>query len=130
MRTSPTAGRSRLTAAGSCVRQLARLAERGLEVYSGIEVELYVTRLAHTSIGFDETAQPGQPGAPLAVEPIERGYQFLSDSRMDAFAGTIEAIRDGLVGVVCRRARSRTSGAPGRSRSRSARSQASPRPTP
>ncbi len=80
-------------------RQLARLAERGLEVYSGIEVELYVTRLAHTSIGFDETAQPGQPGAPLAVEPIERGYQFLSDSRMDAFAGTIEAIRDGLIGV-------------------------------
>jgi glutamine synthetase len=80
-------------------RQLARLAERGLEVYSGLEVELYVTRLARTSIGFDETAQPGQPGAPLAVEPIERGYQFLSDSRMDAVAGTLEAIRDGLAGV-------------------------------
>ena len=80
-------------------RQLARLAERGLEVYSGIEVELYVTRLAHTSVGFDETAMPGAPGAPLAVEPIERGYQFLSDSRMDAMAGTLEAIRDGLADV-------------------------------
>ena len=80
-------------------RQLARLAERGLEVHSGIEVELYVTRLAHTSVGFDETALPGAPGPQLAVEPIERGYQFLSDSRMDAMAGTLEAIRDGLVGV-------------------------------
>jgi glutamine synthetase len=77
-------------------RQLDRLAERGLEVYSGLEVELYVTRRAHTSIGFDETGLPGAPGAPLAVEPIERGYQFLSDSRMDEFSGTLEAIRDGL----------------------------------
>ncbi len=77
--------------------QLARLAERGLEVHSGLEVELYVTRRAHASIGFDETGLPGAPGAALEVEVIERGYQFLSDSRMDAFAGTIEAIRDGLI---------------------------------
>jgi glutamine synthetase len=80
-------------------RQLARLAERGLELYAGIEVELYVTRLAHTSVAFDETAQPGAPGPPLEVEPIERGYQFLSDSRMDGIAGTLEAIRDGLADV-------------------------------
>ena len=80
-------------------RQLARLAERGLALYSGLEVELYVTRLAHTSVGFDETAQPGSPGAVLEVEAIERGYQFLSDSRMDGIAGTLEAIRDGLVDV-------------------------------
>ncbi len=78
-------------------RQLARLAERGLELYAGIEVELYVTRPAHASVGFDETGQPGQPGAALEVEVIERGYQFLSDSRMDGIAGTLEAIRDGLV---------------------------------
>ncbi len=80
-------------------RQLARLAERGLELYAGIEVELYVTKVAHASVGFDETAQPGAPGPPLEVEPIERGYQFLSDSRMDGIAGTLEAIRDGLVDV-------------------------------
>ena len=80
-------------------RQLARLAERGLEVYSGLEVELYVTRPAHASIGFDETGQPGAPGAPLEVEVIERGYQFTSDSRMDGITDTLEAIRDGLVDV-------------------------------
>ena len=78
-------------------RQLARLAERGLEVYSGLEVELYVTRPAHASVGSDETGQPGAPGAALEVEVIERGYQFLSDSRMDGIAGTLEAIRDGLI---------------------------------
>ena len=80
-------------------RQLARLAERGLELYAGIEVELYVTRPASASVAFGETGQPGQPGAVLEVEPIERGYQFLSDSRMDGFAETVEAIRDGLVDV-------------------------------
>ena len=80
-------------------RQLDRLAERGLELYAGIEVELYVTRPVNASVGFDETGQPGAPGKPLDVEPIERGYQFLSDSRMDAFAGTVEAIRDGLTDV-------------------------------
>ncbi len=80
-------------------RQLERLAERGLQLYAGIEVELYVTRPVNASVGFDETGQPGAPGKPLEVEPIERGYQFLSDSRMDAFADTLEAIRDGLVGA-------------------------------
>jgi glutamine synthetase len=77
-------------------RQLARLAERGLELYSGLEVEFYVTRLAQSSIGFHETGQPGQPGSTHEIEVIERGYQFLSDSRMDGVAGTLEAIRDGL----------------------------------
>jgi glutamine synthetase len=80
-------------------RQLARLAERGLELHAGIEVELYVTRPTRASIGFDETGLPGHPGAPLEVEVIERGYQFLSDSRMDAIAATLEAIRDGLADV-------------------------------
>jgi glutamine synthetase len=78
-------------------RQLARLAERGLELFAGIEVELYVTRPAHTTVGFDETGQPGQPGAALEVEPIERGYQFLSDTRMDGVAVALDAIRDGLI---------------------------------
>jgi len=82
---------------GHLRRQLARLAERGLELYAGIEVELYVTRPVNESVGFDETGQPGAPGRALEVEPIERGYQFLSDSRMDAFADTLEAIRDGLI---------------------------------
>jgi glutamine synthetase len=80
-------------------RQLDRLAERGLELYAGIEVELYVTRPTQASIGFDETGQPGAPGKPLEVEVIERGYQFLSDTRMDAVADAVEAIRDGLSDV-------------------------------
>ena len=79
-------------------RQLARLAERGLELYAGIEVEFYVTRPASASVRSARRAR-GQPGAVLEVEPIERGYQFLSDSRMDGFAETVEAIRDGLVDV-------------------------------
>jgi glutamine synthetase len=85
-------------------RQLARLAERGLDLYAGLEVEFYVTRPARPAIGFDETGQPGAPGTALEVEVIERGYQFLSDARMDAIAPTLEAIRDGLhdVGIPVR----------------------------
>ena len=73
--------------------QLARLREVGYAYLAGLEVELYITRFARSGIGLDET---GSPGPAPEVEVFQRGYQFLSDARLDGIGDTLEAIRDGL----------------------------------
>jgi glutamine synthetase len=75
--------------------QLSRLREAGYGFVAGLEVELYITRLARPGIRFDEVRQ-NEPGPAPEVEVFERGYQFLSDVRLDGIADTLEAIRDGL----------------------------------
>ena len=62
---------------------------------AGLEVELYITRLARPGIRLDEVGQ-GEPGPAPEVEVFQRGYQFLSDVRLDGIGDTLEAIRDGL----------------------------------
>jgi glutamine synthetase len=88
----PLDGRAQLRA------QLARLRERGYGYVAGLEVELYITRLARSGIRLDETGE-GQPGPAPEVEIFQRGYQFLSDARLDGIGDTLEAIRDGLCDV-------------------------------
>jgi glutamine synthetase len=74
--------------------QLARLAERGYRCFSGLEVEFYVTRYVDEGrIALDAT---GQPGPAPVVDIVERGYQFLSDFRLDGAAHILEPLRDGL----------------------------------
>jgi glutamine synthetase len=73
--------------------QLGRLRELGYAYLAGLEVELYITRFARSGIGLDET---GSPGPAPEVEVFQRGYQFLSDARLDGIGDTLEAIRDGL----------------------------------
>ena len=85
----PLDGRAQLRA------QLARLREAGYGYLAGLEVELYITRLARSGIGLDEIGQ-GEPGPAPEVEVFQRGYQFLSDARLDGIGDTLEAIRDGL----------------------------------
>ena len=83
----PLDGRAQLRA------QLGRLRELGYAYLAGLEVELYITRFARSGIGLDET---GSPGPAPEVEVFQRGYQFLSDARLDGIGDTLEAIRDGL----------------------------------
>src|SRR6266581_3438125 len=85
----PLDGRAQLRA------QLARLREMGYGYVAGLEVELFITRLARSEIRLDETGE-GQPGPAPEVEVFQRGYQFLSDARLDGIGETLEAIRDGL----------------------------------
>jgi glutamine synthetase len=83
----PLAGRGVLRS------QLERLGKHGYGYLAGLEVEFYITRFARSSIRLDET---GQPGAAPEVEIYQRGYQFMSDARLDGITETLEAIRDAL----------------------------------
>ena len=75
-------------------RQLAALRGLGYDFTVGLEVEFSIfTPLP------DQRLEPERAGftpPPPAVSVFERGYQFLSETRLDSMAGTLNAIRDAL----------------------------------
>src|SRR5580692_9362223 len=77
-------------------RMLAQTGQAGYDFLAGIEVEYYIVKLDSERI-VPENA--GFTPAPPAVSIFERGYQYLSEVRLDSVAGTLEAIRDGLDGI-------------------------------
>jgi glutamine synthetase len=77
-------------------RMLAELADAGYGYLAGIEVEYYIVRLDSDRITPENA---GFTPPPPAVSVFERGYQYLSEVRLDSVAATLEALRDGLAGV-------------------------------
>ena len=77
-------------------RVLGSLAEAGYDFLGGIEVEFYIVvrtpgPLSPVDAGFTPPA--------LAVSVFERGYQYLSEVRLDGMGPVLEAVRDALDGV-------------------------------
>jgi len=77
-------------------RMLGELGEAGYDYLAGIEVEYYIVKvdsdhLTPANAGFTPPAPP--------VSIWQRGYQYLSEVRLDSVADTLEAIRDGLAAV-------------------------------
>src|SRR5580693_8151000 len=77
-------------------RVLASLGEAGYDFLAGIEVEFYVVVLSGGPL-LPENA--GFTPPPPAVSVFERGYQYLSEVRLDGMGPVLEAIRDALDGV-------------------------------
>jgi len=81
----------------SLMRQaLSELAGIGYDFLAGIEIEYYIVKLDSMRI-LPENA--GFTPDPPQVSVFERGYQYLSEVRLDSVAATLEAIRDGLDAV-------------------------------
>ncbi len=77
-------------------RALSELAGTGYDFLAGIEVEYYIVKLDSDRI-MPENA--GFTPAPPPVSVFERGYQYLSEVRLDSVTATLEAVRDGLDAV-------------------------------
>ena len=77
-------------------RTLGELAGAGYDFLAGIEVEYYIVKLDSDRITPENA---GFTPPPPAVSIFERGYQYLSEVRLDSVAGTLEVIRDGLAAV-------------------------------
>jgi glutamine synthetase len=77
-------------------RMLNQLGDTGFDYLAGIEVEFYIVKLDSDHLT-PENAGFTPPPPPVSV--WERGYQYLSEVRLDSVAGTLEAIRDGLSAV-------------------------------
>jgi glutamine synthetase len=77
-------------------RMLRELAEAGYDFLAGIEIEYYIVKLAEQPLTPQDA---GFTPPPPQVSVFERGYQFLSEVRLDGVAGPLEAIRDGLTAI-------------------------------
>jgi glutamine synthetase len=77
-------------------RMLGELGEAGFDYLAGIEVEYYIVKVDSDRL-MPENAGFTAPPPPVSV--WARGYQYLSEVRLDSVAGTLEAIRDGLAAV-------------------------------
>jgi glutamine synthetase len=77
-------------------RTLAELAEAGYDFLAGVEVEFCVVIRSPEQLT-PENAGFTPPPPPVSV--FERGYQFLSEVRLDSMGGTLEAVRDALDAV-------------------------------
>jgi len=77
-------------------RILSDLGDAGYGYLAGIEVEYYIVRVDSDRI-IPENA--GFTPPPPEVSIFQRGYQYLSEVRLDSVNDTLEAIRDGLISV-------------------------------
>jgi glutamine synthetase len=77
-------------------RMLGELGETGFDYLAGIEIEYYIVKVDSDHITPENA---GFTAAPPPVSVWERGYQYLSEVRLDSVSSTLEAIRDGLAGV-------------------------------
>ena len=74
-------------------RVLGDLAEAGYDYLAGIEIEYYIVKLESDRITPENA---GFTPPPPEVSVFERGYQYLSEVRLDSVGSTLEAIRDAL----------------------------------
>jgi len=77
-------------------RQLAALGELGYDYVAGLEIEFYIVSLAGGPLTPENAGFT--PPAP-AVSVFERGYQYLSEVRLDSMSPTLEALRDALTAL-------------------------------
>ena len=77
-------------------RVLSSLSDAGYDFLAGIEVEFYIVVLAGGPLS-PENAGFTPPPPPVSV--FERGYQYLSEVRLDGMGPVLEAVRDALDGV-------------------------------
>ena len=77
-------------------RALGDLGEAGYDFLAGIEIEYYIVKLDSDRVTPENA---GFTPPPPEVSIFERGYQYLSEVRLDSVTGTLEAIRDGLAAV-------------------------------
>jgi glutamine synthetase len=75
---------------------LSWLGDAGFDFLGGIEVEFYIL-VRSSEVLTPENAGFTPPPPPVSV--FERGYQYLSEVRLDGMGGTLEAVRDALDAV-------------------------------
>jgi glutamine synthetase len=81
---------------GLLKRQLASLTAEGYALKVGLEVEFSIFAPVHAPLAPENA---GFTPPPPAVSIFERGYQFLSETRLDSMSTTLEALRDALWAV-------------------------------
>jgi glutamine synthetase len=77
-------------------RMLAELDAAGYGYLAGLEVEYYIVKVHDLPLAPEHA---GFSPEPPAISVFERGYQFLSEVRLDSVGDTLVALRDALTAV-------------------------------
>jgi glutamine synthetase len=72
-------------------RQIDRLANKGMELVVGLEIEWYLLRAAE-ALSDGHIGVPGTRGRPIKTAPIEPGYFLHSESNLDAMQPVLSAL--------------------------------------
>lgn len=75
-------------------RQVARLADKGMELKVGLEIEWYLRRVEEDRLGPEHTGIPGRRGRPIETSPVEPGYLYHSETNMDLMQPVIGALAE------------------------------------
>jgi glutamine synthetase len=73
-------------------RQLRRLADKGMRLVLGLEVEWYLLRVVDDRLGDEHIGAPGVRGRPLKTAPPEPGFSYHSESNMDLMQPVLSAL--------------------------------------
>ena len=69
---------------------VAKLAARGYDFVSGLEIEFHLTRLVDPRL---EPGDAGQPGTPPLVSLLHQGYAYLTEQRFDRIEPILDIMR-------------------------------------
>src|SRR5690606_20869004 len=75
------------------------LAEQGMSLTAGLEVEFHVFRVEDPKLGLHDGSQQGQAGLPPEVSLLTHGYQYLTEQRYDATEDLMEWLRTTMQGL-------------------------------
>jgi len=64
-------------------RQVARLAQKKMQLMVGLELEWYLARVAEDGLSDEHVGTPGIRGRAIRTVPIEPGYSYHSETNMD-----------------------------------------------
>ena len=77
-------------------RKLGQLADSGYEFVTGLEFEFYILKNEEITL---KPENSGPAPRPPRVSVFERGYQYLSEARLDSMSQTLDAIVSVLIGL-------------------------------
>ena len=64
-------------------KQIARFAERNIDLVVGLEVEWYLRRVEQESLTPENSGVPGERGRPIETSSVEPGYSYHLESNFD-----------------------------------------------
>lgn len=80
-------------------RQAALLADQGLGLRAGLEVEWYLMKVTDDGLTEENTGVPGRRGRPVATAPVEPGYLYHSETNLDLMQPVLGALADAYTAI-------------------------------
>ena len=72
-------------------KHLKRLADKGMDLIVGLEIEWYLLRVAQEQLGEENIGIPGVRGRPIKTAPVEPGFSYHCESNMDLMQPVLSA---------------------------------------